>query len=454
MNLPSLTKEGRLLKSEGPQALDLGAAQGAWGYEQFRAEWLGKREHNQTRATLASSFGVHLVSMIIVPVTAHRLTVPWLVALHGSLFAIVAAAWIHGSPQVLRRTLQLIIGAAVLGYLLLLAWVTRELGTARDTLLASSTFTTFAAFGVLLTPGRLKPLLVGIAVLVAGGVLAMLPAEGGQTWATIFGTTMFFSLVTRWALEARLSQLARREYDFATLVAPAHFVRHALRAEGGLDEAFKPKTQYCVCVASDWRNYQELAATLSASQLTMSLNEYYDLCHTLLSRHLPKGNYYADWIADELFVVIFGAEDDDQTALVEGALGFAQDLVASRAEFARIHGLPRALDVGISAGEALLGLMGPARQRKATALGEIPGRSRRFQAAGKLVRKRLGEADRVLFDRECLLRIRQPFPVKQMDLTEREAIRDVADRELFYLEPTQEVGGGGGGDRPTREIAS
>lgn len=101
--------------------------------------------------------------------------------------------------------------------------------------------------------------------------------------------------------------------------------------------------------------------------------------------------------------------------------------------------LPINIDVGVASGVALIGMMGPAGHRKATALGDVPGQARRYQEIGKQIRRKFGENDRVLFGYNSLLQITQPFDVKQFELEAGGKVRDVAEDRVFYLEPANKT---------------
>ncbi len=268
--------------------------------------------------------------------------------------------------------------------------------------------------------------------------VALSSTVGGVTLALIAGFAMIFIGQSRYETEKEVCKMAHKEYSLRSTIAPAHFVRKSNSAKDQFEDFFKPEINYCVCLSSDWRNYQETSSQLSPEQLTNTLNAYYNLCEEILREVLPDGNYYTDWIADELFIVFHATENVDAKHLVNYALTFSHKLIRARPAFCQEYGIPRAIDVGVSAGDALLGLMGPDGHKKATALGEIPGRSRRLQAAGKLLRKDFGEEDRVLFGEESLLALTMAFNVKHYKL-EGTKIRDVEDNELYYLEPVSDI---------------
>jgi hypothetical protein len=159
----------------------------------------------------------------------------------------------------------------------------------------------------------------------------------------------------------------------------------------------------------------------------------------LLSHVFPEGNYYTDWIADELFVVTFAKDASEEAGLINASLRFAHELILRKQEFIKSMNLPINIDVGVASGVALIGMMGPAGHRKATALGDVPGQARRYQEIGKQIRRKFGENDRVLFGYNSLLQITQPFDVKQFELEAGGKVRDVAEDRVFYLEPANKT---------------
>lgn len=403
----------------------------------FCDAWLADRRRVLVRFVYALSLTIHAMALGIVPFIAE----PRL--LHASLTTHAAALLILLGGLAARRRAPAWWEAAACwvfflvmgGYAGIMYTATWHLQTTRDVLLTSCTYTALSAFCAVLYPGRRRGLYVLLALVVVGAHLGMRPVAGGAIWAAIYTIFIGFTLVMRLDQDRRAQRAARADYRFRSQVAPMHIVRHATGEGADLQELFKPELKECACLSSDWRNYQELSASMSPSQLTMTLNEYYDLCQALLEKCLPKGNYYTDWIADEFFTVIYAVDGEEPARLVDAALRFGTELILAKEEFARVHGLPRAIDIGISSGKALLGLMGPEGHRKATALGEVPGRARRFQGGGKLLRKKRGDADRIIFGRECLMRLQTAYEVASETLDAGESIRDVQDREVYFLEP-------------------
>jgi hypothetical protein len=230
--------------------------------------------------------------------------------------------------------------------------------------------------------------------------------------------------------------IAKREFALMIQAAPAKIVRQASLSNDDLVHAFAPTQRHCVCISSDWRGYQAISASISPEQLATALGSYYEMIDRSLAETFKDGNYYSDWIADELFVVIFAKDTAEEKVLINTALSFTNGLVLKKQEFVDKNALQISIDIGVSSGLSLIGMMGPPGHRKATALGDVPGQARRFQMAGKHLRARFGETDRVIFGSSSLMQITDPFDIKKFDLSEDEKLRDLGDRALFYMEPS------------------
>lgn len=414
----------------------------------FVAAWIARRRRTSLRFLAVLASLVHVSSLGFIPLVAHESIRVALTACHLlAAVAMIVAFAMRRREALMQRVSTGLIFVFLPLYVILVGYAARVLESQLDVLIASAGAMAYAVFGILLYPASRRTLVLLVSGLVALGVGATSPIAGGIVWGLIFGAVCLLLLATRLTMDASVEREAAVEYRFRRLVAPAHIVRRSLDNTETLLEAFRTELKFCVCIATDWRDYQAFSTQLSPSQLTMTLDEYYTLCVRILNRCLPEGNYYADWIADELFVVLYAHGDMTDAKLIDAALRFSSELIQQKDSFARVHQLPKAIDIGVSAGAALLGLMGPEGHKKATALGSVPGRARRFQGAGKLLRHRRGDRDRIVFGRECLLRIKSGFKVEEMALAANESVRDVSDRELFYIEPTV------GDDQPKRGVA-
>ena len=189
-----------------------------------------------------------------------------------------------------------------------------------------------------------------------------------------------------------------RSYRQQSVYTPKQVLLQAVESQSNVSDIFKPEMRYCVCLCSDWRNFQAFANGVPPSQLAETLENYYDLQIKLLDQEFPEGNYFIDWIADELFVVAFLIPSCDESALIDRATRFAIESLAARPTFFETHGAPNGIDVGISACSTTLGMLGPVGNKKATALGQVPGLARRLQMFGKSLRAGHGSVDRIVID--------------------------------------------------------
>ena len=133
-------------------------------------------------------------------------------------------------------------------------------------------------------------------------------------------------------------------------------------------------------------------------------------------------------------MVVYPTEDTE-AGLIDRVIALCQELIREKETFFQRYKIPEAIDIGISHGEAVIGMMGPDGFKKATALGSTPGRSRRLQAGGKLLRMKLGATDRIIFGADTLMSISKPFAVNEWKMEPRTRFRDIADDTVFYIEP-------------------
>lgn len=124
---------------------------------------------------------------------------------------------------------------------------------------------------------------------------------------------------------------------------PTRVARHiTISGERSLKEAFEPRHTFVVCLSSDWRGFQRLASTLAPKDLAALLETYYHQVFCKLAETVPEETYYADWTADELFVIFYGHTALDEASpvrIIQGALDFAYRLAAEiPSEMERIVG--------------------------------------------------------------------------------------------------------------------
>lgn len=200
---------------------------------------------------------------------------------------------------------------------------------------------------------------------------------------------------------ARKQRDARREYLRLRRVVPSQIIRQGTDFEDA--NLFRAANRSCICIASDWRGYQKMSADRTPDEIADWLQNYYEMCEMQLENHFPDGNYFSDWIADELFIVIF-----------------------------RENG-----SVAASVGEALIGLLGPKSHAKTTALGEVAGHARRIQTLGKLIRSRYGEEDRILFTDPRFAEAVMHRNVSEF--VSDHPLRDLSEQKFYYYEVSEKA---------------
>jgi len=153
-----------------------------------------------------------------------------------------------------------------------------------------------------------------------------------------------------------------------------------------IDEMFKSEERFTVCLSSDWRNYQQFADSLNHSELSNLIERFYDIIFDKLEEYVPDGQYYADWTADELFIVFYD-DDDNKEDVIKKALRFANSL--STEIYMKIYSelnIDLKYDIGIASGPGLLGLQGPKKFKKTTVTGRSAGIAKRLETEAKKIR--------------------------------------------------------------------
>jgi class 3 adenylate cyclase len=164
---------------------------------------------------------------------------------------------------------------------------------------------------------------------------------------------------------------------------PRQVLLEAARLSKPISEVFRPDLRFCVCVCVDWNDFKKIVNERAPTDVGLRVVEFYQDVSRSLERSLPAGNYFVDWIADELFIVIFARSQADDAGMCASALGLARDLCGVRQNFTRRNGYPDGITVGIAAGVSMVGVFGAEGIAKATAFGETPGIARRLQSVAK-----------------------------------------------------------------------
>jgi class 3 adenylate cyclase len=401
----------------------------------FVEESMQRRHLTQTDAAVKVGLAGHGAAIAVLPFLAQAEFKTFLIVAH-SVVALASVFCLNGSRWqglAVKYLFPLLIVVLPLCYLYTVR-ANVVMNLEHETLYAALAAFMICIFASILDPGSIA-LQLGISALISIAGYWAYEHHPLHIQIAIVNAVASFTAVgftTLYKLQHR--QLALREYNLLIRAAPAKIVRQAASSQVTILEAFSPKTRHCVCISSDWRGYQELSSKISATDLASALGHYYEACTQLLNDLFPDGNFYTDWIADELFIVIFAKDQQEEKVLVNQALRFSGRMLEQRKTFFANFGIPKAIDIGISSGTALIGMMGPGTHRKATALGDVPGIARRLQAAGKLIRHHHGDRDRVIFSVNTLMEITEGFEIHEFSLANGEKIRDLTANKIFFME--------------------
>jgi class 3 adenylate cyclase len=176
---------------------------------------------------------------------------------------------------------------------------------------------------------------------------------------------------------------------------PRQVLMEAARTERTNDDVFAPTSRFCVCICSDWRNFQKLTETIGTAELGQGLVSYYTDIVKMLNRKFPDGRFFVDWIADELFVVAFANDTAHDTSLVKSSFEFAAEVLEYRQKYFESHGYPPGIDIGLASGLASVGIFGQEGVAKATAFGRPPAFARKLQEIAKSLRQKYSHRDRL-----------------------------------------------------------
>ena len=402
----------------------------------FVAARMTHRHLEQTDVTIKVGLAFHIFAALIIPYLALPAVINALVTTHV-IIGLLCVVMLIKNPM--KEPLISYIYPFLLTVIPAAYFITVKLfvanGDPAGIFISGAAAFMVSIFALLMDPGSIKLHALWVALISGLGYWAFSAHPLGIFIGLINSVGSIASFVFTQAHKAQYVRMARLEYNLLIRAAPAKIVRQSASGNICISEAFAPRSRRCVCISSDWRGYQALSETMSVESLSKGLGDYYDMCESILSKAFPDGNYYTDWIADEFFVVIYSKDVDDKNDLVNQSLQFSYDLILGKREFVARYGLPEAIDIGVSCGDALIGMMGPVGHQKVTALGQVPGRARRIQGAGKLIRMYHGERDRVVFGSAVLLDITRPFAVQEFVLEPGKKIRDIDHDRFYFIDP-------------------
>ncbi len=404
----------------------------------FTASWLVVRDETMGMLTYVGGLAFHLGALAVEPFVAHESYVEPLRWMHLGVI-VVNLVWLFAlrPRRVPGRHFAMLCHLVVAFTYAAIARHCHAADACRPTHFAAGTmcFVTIATALLIILPFHRPAAIVAVFAAYCGlGAWILLGSDQFATAFPIVVVGCASGAVMRAAFTVWTRIEAQREFKIRRQIAPLTVVRRSTEDPRPIDEVFAPAMRPTVCVSSDWRNYQSLSSTLTPEALAAALNAYYEMCERVLAEVAPNGDYYSDWIADELFIVFFAEAGFAHAEIVCEALRFAERLLEEKARFVVEHQHPRAIDIGVAAGAALVGMMGPEAHRKATALGEVPGRARRLQIVGKKLRADFGERDRVIFGKEVLALVGNAWPgVSSFELPPGQKLRDLDDGEIFFL---------------------
>ena len=184
-----------------------------------------------------------------------------------------------------------------------------------------------------------------------------------------------------------LSSLSGR-YQYMSSLLPHKFAKRVTVAERdvSIEELFPTKEYFTVCLCSDWRNYQKITTTSEHKDVQDMLERFYEIIYSELSKSDLDGQYYADWTADELFIIFYGNQDQKDKVISE-SLTFCHTL-ATKLYIEVSNSLNKGIkyDIGLSSGEGLIGLQGPGKFKRTTITGDVAGNAKRFETQAKTLR--------------------------------------------------------------------
>ena len=178
-------------------------------------------------------------------------------------------------------------------------------------------------------------------------------------------------------------------YCSTASLVPKNVAKYIAMTDGiiDLDKVFRPSKRFTVCLSSDWRDFQKIFSSNKPEFIENLFQEFYNEVFIHLDSVFPNGNYYADWTADELFIIFFSNDDNDKD-LMKKSLEFAH--IYATEVFTKINSIldiNLQYDIGMSSGIGLLGLQGPEKLKKTTITGESAGKAKRLESQAKELRQ-------------------------------------------------------------------
>ena len=179
------------------------------------------------------------------------------------------------------------------------------------------------------------------------------------------------------------------KYEYLSSLLPNKFAKLVSVSDDNLDinKLFPTKEYFSVCLCADWRNYQKITNTSSKDKVGEMIEQFYTIIYKELDKLNISGQYYADWTADELFIIFYGDEEEKDLIKFE-ELDFCHSLATTLyMEISTEINKNIMYDIGLSSGYGLIGLQGPSNFKKTTITGDVAGNSKRYETEAKKIRK-------------------------------------------------------------------
>ena len=179
------------------------------------------------------------------------------------------------------------------------------------------------------------------------------------------------------------------KYQYMSSLLPHKFAKTVTVSEESLsiEKLFPTKEYFTVCLCSDWRNYQKITTTSEHKDVQVMLEKFYEIIYSELNKLDLNGQYYADWTADELFIIFYG-EEPEKDKIINESLKFCHTLSTNLyINISTNVNNDIRYDIGLSSGSGLIGLQGPGKFKKTTITGDVAGHAKRFETQAKEIRK-------------------------------------------------------------------
>lgn len=378
------------------------------------------------------TYPFHLLLLLADPLLAPPIAVDILFTLHFTMIglgSLLALAAFMGHIALKGSVIVQVILAAWMAYALRIAATTNPEWIVVGSKMLTTTIVFELIFCAAHGPFALIALIAYVSILVWG----YLPYPG-QTIAMIVDVLTIIATFTGNMFLLRGAQhQAAREFDAMMREVSPHMVVKAALSGKSVFETFAPTERFCVCISSDWREYQALTSRVGVDELGRAMRDYYSTVAQIINDEVKGGNFFTDWIADELFVVLYSESIEEDPNLVGTAIKIGHRILKAKREFYVRYGFPAAIDVGLSAGPALVGMLGPENVAKPTALGDTPGRARRMESSGKVLRKLESDLDRVIFGKDVLNLVHEACEILEFRIPKDMKLKDIGEPSIFYI---------------------